>query len=316
MSSVNGSNNPFYRRRMAGEVWYPGSRIAKGITRVFILDWRDHPGKSQEWYDLRRKKWIDEGMLHIFAQEVDRDYSGSVERIIIPQAWVLAAVDAHKALGIAADGEKIAAQDVADGGSDKNALAIRHGVVLKFAEHWGGEAGDAAQIAIPHCAQYQAQELYYDSIGVGAGFKTQINTMRQQKSFPVRLRVLPWNAGEGPLDPTDHIIPEDMQSPTNEDQYLNLKAQAWFRLRTRFYKTFRAIRHKEIFPHEELISLDSTIPRLHELKMQLSQATHTANAKGKTIVDKQPDGSISPNLADSVVMAYSPTREVSIFDVI
>lgn len=316
MSSVNGSANVFYRRRMAGEVWHPDQPITAGKTRVFIFDWKQNPLKTQAWYDKRRTKAESEGMLHIFAQEVDRDYSGSIERIIIKPEWIRAAIDAHIKLGIKADGEKVAGQDVADGGGDKNALCIRWGVVVKFVDHWGGEAGDAARTTVPLCIEQSVGELYYDSIGVGAGFKTEINNMIEKGNFPRHLRVMPWNGGSTPLDPTYHIIPGDNQSPTNEDQYANLKAQAWFRVRTRFYKTYRAVMFGDVYEHEELISLDSSIPRLHELMMELSQAVHKANPKGKTIVDKKPEGSLSPNLADAVVIAYSPTRNVSILDVL
>lgn len=316
MSSVNGSSNVFYRRRMAGEVWHRGITPTAGKVRVFIFDWRENPLKSQEWYNARRKKAEAEGLLHIFAQEVDRDYSGSIDRIIIPPGWARAAVDAHIKLGFDDDGMKIAGQDVADGGGDKNALAIRHGVILRYCDHWGGDAGDAARHAIPICIEKQAQELYYDSIGVGAGFKTEINNMRERGTFPQKLRVFPWNGGATPLDPTDPIIMNDPESPTNEDQYANLKAQAWWRLRTRFYKTYRAVTFGDQYPSEELISIDSTIPRLQELIMELSQAVHKQNLKGKTLVDKKPDGASSPNLADGVVICYSPTREISIFDVL
>jgi len=71
ISSVNGTGNVFYNRRMAGEVWTPAQKPTKGKTRVFIFDWRDHPGKNQEWYDARRKKAEEEGLLHLFAQEVE-----------------------------------------------------------------------------------------------------------------------------------------------------------------------------------------------------------------------------------------------------
>jgi phage terminase large subunit len=316
MSSVNGSANIFYRKRMAGEVWVEGVEPTPGKTRVFIFDWRENPLKTLEWYEARRAKAEAEGLLHIFAQEVDRDYSGSVERIIIRPEWVAAAVDAHIKLGFEADGLKVAGQDVADGGGDKNAIAVAHGVVLRYCDHWGGEAGEAAKVAVPLCVEYQVSELYYDSVGVGSGFKTGINNMREREGFPPHLRVLPWNGGAEVLEPTDHIIPGDDQSPTNEDQYANLKAQAWFRLRARFYKTFRAVVHGEKYPFEELISIDSTIARRHELQMELSQAVHKYNPKGKTLVDKKPDGALSPNLADAVAIAYSPTREISILDVL
>ncbi|MHC5536677.1 hypothetical protein ACYOEI_00200 [Singulisphaera rosea] len=312
ISSVNGSANVFYRRRMAGEVWALGSKPTQGKTRIFIFDWRDHPLKTKEWYDKRRKRAESEGLLHLFAQEVDRDYSGSIDRLIIQPEWIRAAVDAHIKLAFGSDGEKVAGQDVADGGGDKNALAVRHGVILRYADHWGGEAGEAARVAVPICAEYGIKELYYDSIGVGAGFKAGINSLQ----LPAGLRVFPWDAGAGPIDPQANIIAGDRQSPTNEDQYANLKAQSWWRLRTRFYKTFRAVQHGEKHDAAELISLDSTLPRLHEIQMELAQAVHKYNAVGKVLVDKKPDGAHSPNLADAVVMAFNPVRPPkSFFDI-
>ena len=315
ISSVNGSANIFYRRRMAGEVWHPTADMTPGKVRVFIYDWRDDPRKTLEWYEKRRTKAIAEGLLHIFAQEVDRDYSGSIEGIIIRPEWVNAAVDAHIKLGFGEDGENISGQDIADDGGDRNAIACRRGVILRFADHWGGEAGEAARIAVPIASEQRSHELYYDSIGVGAGFKTEINRMEAENALR-GLRVMPWIASAKPLDPEDNIILGDTQSPTNEQQYGNLKAQAWFRMRARFYKTYRAVVHGEIYDPAELISLDSTIPRLHELKMELSQAVKKTGLNGKTIVDKKPEGSLSPNLADAAVMCYNPTRELSIFDVL
>lgn len=316
MSSVNGSNNVFYRKRQAGEVWYPDAQMTIGKTRVFIFDWSDHPAKTQEWHDKRERAAIDIGLLHIFRQEVDRDYAGSIENIIIRPEWVDASVDAHLALGFGDDGMRTAGQDVADGGADKNAIVVAKGVVIRYCHQWGGEAGEAAKLALPVCVQYGVDELYYDSIGVGSGFKTEINTQRALPSYPHRLRVFPWNAGAAVLDPDDNIIPNDDESPTNADQYVNLKAQSWFRVRARFYKTYRAVKFMEKYPPDELISLDSTMPMLHELKMQLSQATYKSNGVGKTLVDKKPEGASSPNLADAAVICFNPTRELSIFDVL
>lgn len=313
VSSVNGSANVFYRRRMAGQVWYPGRKIPKGTVRVFILDWRDHPFKTQAWHDDREERARREGLLHIFRQEVDRDYAGSIDRVIIPAEWVNAAVDAHKVLGIAEDGIHIAAQDIADEGADKNAFAGRWGIVLKCADDCGGDADSALDMGLPLALQFNIREIQYDSVGVGAGFKTAVNNRRKFGVFPKNIDVVPWNGGGEVLDPDKPVIPQDKQSPTNKDQYLNLKAQSWFRARTRFYKTWRMVKFGEQYPHDELISLDSTIPKLHELKMQLSQATHDANSKGKTIVDKKPDGTLSPNLADALVICYNPIKKPSGF---
>lgn len=316
ISSVYGSGNVFYRRRHAGELWIPGEKCTPGKTRIFVMDWKDHPAKSQEWYDLRRKRATDEGLLHLFAQEVDRDYSAAMENVIIPTEWVRSAVDAHIKLGIPFEGETIAGQDVADGGGDKNALSIRRGITLFHASHWGGEAGDAARIAVPICVENGATELYYDSASIGTGFKVEINNMMEKPNWPRSLRVMPWNGGATVLNPEDHIIPGDRDSPFNKDQYGNLKAQSWFRLRTRFHKTHQMIHHGQVYPHSELISLGSKIPHLEQLMRELSQAVRKLRPNGQVIVDKQPQGTSSPNLADSTMQCYNPTRTLSILDVL
>lgn len=316
ISSVNGSANVFYRRRMAAEQWYPNKNYEEGMVRLFIFDWRDHPGKTQKWYDARKAKAEREGMMHILAQEVDRDYTSSVDRVIIEQKWIRASVDAHIKLGFYSDGEKVAGQDVADEGGDKNALVIKHGVITQFADHWAGDAGEAAGIALPKCIELSVRLLCYDSIGVGSGFKVGMNNLKKQGAVPKSLLISPWNAGAEVLNPTAKVIPNDKESPTNEDFFGNLKAQAWWSLRTRFYKTWRAVEFGDKYHPSELISLPKEMPRRLELMMELSQAIHKYNEAGKTIVDKKPEGAHSPNLADAMVMCYYPVRKVSILDVL
>lgn len=320
ISSVNGSANIFYHRRMAGTVWEKGKEIESGVTRVFIFDWRDHPAKTQEWYDKRRKKAESEGLLHIFAQEVDRDYAGAVVGVIIKGEWVRACIDAHKKLAHLGDwfaGDNIAGQDIADGGKDRNACVGCKGSVVVLAKHWGGEAGDAARIAVPLCAENGINSIYYDCIGVGAGFKTEINRMKKEEGWPKHMKIFKWDASAPPLDPEDNIVQGDEETPTNEEHYENLKAQGWFRLRSQVYKTYRAITFGEEYGIAEMISLSSELELLHELVAELSQPVAKPSLKtGKTVVDKKPDGSFSPNLADACMQARNPCLELSIFDVL
>jgi phage terminase large subunit len=310
ISSVNGSNNLFYRRRMAGEIWEKGKSIAKGKTRVFIMDWRDHPAKTQEWYDRRRQQAEDSGQLAMFAQEVDRDYSSSIEGIIIRPEWVRACIDAHIKLGFEAKGDRIAAQDVADGGRDVNAYASRHGVVLQTLEKWGGHADAAARNAIPLAQRDGVTEFYYDSIGIGASFKTEINYMQDLHLIPSNMRILQWIASNKPTNPNDYTVVNDPESRTNDEQYGNLKAQAWIAMYTRCYKTFRAVNGLATYDPHELISFPSNLPLIHQLTLELSQATKKISpTNGKEYVNKQPDGAPSPNLADAVVMCYHPAED-------
>jgi phage terminase large subunit len=129
---------------MAGAVWEPGAKIERGRTRVFIFDWRQHPGKTQQWYDELRHRWTAEGMAHIFAQEVDRDYAGSVMGVIIKREWIVATIDAHLKLADWGDwfeGDATVGEDVADGGRDRNAYLGRKGSVVVRTKVWAGEAG-------------------------------------------------------------------------------------------------------------------------------------------------------------------------------
>ncbi len=317
ISSVNGSNNVFYRKRAAGVEWTPGCEIPANRTAVFIMDWRAHPNKDQKWYEARREKADHEGLLTIFSQEVDRDYAGSVDRLIINPLWVNAAVDAHIKLKFEANGLKFAGQDVADEGGDKNALAIRHGSVLLYVEDWGeGDTGETAQRGISKCREMGVSEYYYDAIGVGSGVKGETNRMQREGQIPKGLRVFPWFGSGEVLEPEENLISGDDQSPKNEDFFANLKAQAWWMLSIRFHKTFKAVTHGAQYDPSELISLDSNMEKLDQLKRELSQVQRKTNMNGKLIVDKKPDGARSPNLADSVVMCYCPTREVSILDVL
>ncbi len=307
ISSVNGLGNVFHRRRESGVEWVGGA-VTKGRTNIFVMDWRDHPAKTQAWYDERRRKAQDDGLLHVFAQEVDRNYAASVEGIIIPADWVRAAIDAHVHLKFDDSGLWVAALDVADDGGDTNALAKRKGVVLKSVEEWGErDTGRTARRAVAACDGLGPLDLQYDSIGVGAGIKAETNRLIDEEVMPRSLRLVPWNAGAEVLNPDGHVVRGDKNSPTNKDFYANLKAQAWWELRRRFERTWRAVNEPGFtWDAGDLISLPSDLPLLRKLEKELSQPTARPGSRMKMVIDKQPQGSRSPNLADAVVMAFWP----------
>lgn len=311
ISSVNGIGNVFYRRRQSGIEWKPGLDIPRGKTRVFVMDWRDHPEKDESWYERRRQKAEDDGLLHIFAQEVDRDYSAAVEGTIIPAEWVRAAIDAHVKLDWTETSEQwFAGLDVADGGGDRNAFMARQGPILRRADMWGArDTAITTRRAIDHCRQIGAAvDVQYDCIGVGSGVKAEVNRLLDDETMPARVKFIPWNAGADVLKPHQRVSPNDRESPKNKEIFGNLKAQAWWSLRLRFQRTYRAVTKGETFEPDDMISLDSSLPYLNTLVQELSQPTRTTNSRLKMIVDKAPDGAPSPNLADGVVMCYFPVN--------
>lgn len=308
ISSVNGTGNVFHRRRESGVEWESGP-AHKGVTNIFIMDWRDHPAKDQAWYDARKKKAEADGLLHVFAQEVDRNYAASVEGVIIPAEWVSAAIDAHIKLGIDDSGGYCAALDVADGGGDKNAYAGRKGITLRNLAEWGErDTGLTARRAIGHASDCGQIEVHYDCIGVGSGVKAETNRLNDEGLMPTGIRFVPWDAGAAVQNPDKNVEPNDVDTPINKDFYTNLKAQGWWQLRRRFEKTYRAVTEGVMFDHDELISLPSDLPLLRTLQKELSQPTASKGARMKLIVDKSPPGTRSPNVADAVMMCYWPVQ--------
>ena len=312
VSSVNGLGNVFHRRRENGVDWESGHKFVKDRANVFVMDWRDHPEKTQQWYDERKQKMIGEGLLHKFAQEVDRNYAASVEGTIIPHEWLPSAIDAHlKIKGDWDSGQWVAGLDVADGGGDRNALAKRRGVVLRFIEEWGErDTGVTTRRCLSSCSDTKPIEVQYDCVGVGAGVKAESNRLADDKFLPRGIRLVPWDAGSGVLLPDRRVVDGDRDSPLNKDFYANLKAQAWWNLRRRFERTHRALTEGIKYPVEDMISIDSTLPRLRQLEKELCQPTASRRTGNlKLVVDKMPEGTRSPNLADAVVMCYFPARQ-------
>lgn len=319
ISSVHGIGNVFHRKRQSGTDWNVGAEVVHDRTNVFVFDWSDHPEKTKEWYNARRSKAEEEGMLHIFAQEVDRDYASSVEGVIIRPEWIMAAVDAHITLDFPEEGGWVAGLDVADGGMDKSALAQRHGIILKAVEAWGElDTGKTSRRCLKELL-FSAGSLMYDSVGVGAGCKAEFNRLfesedpQERAAIPETLRISDWNAGATVLFPEENLIKGDKKTPLNKDYFLNLKAQAWWQLARRFQRTYQAVVEGTAHHEDELISLDSSTINKQVLQLlikELSQATSDlSSGRLKWMVNKTPEGTRSPNMADAVVMAFWPVAK-------
>lgn len=286
ISSVNGTNNPFYTK-VAN--WPP--------ERVFVFHWRSDPRKDESWYE---KKKSEHDPVTI-AQEIDIDFSASVEGILIPSAWAQAAVDAHIKLGISPSGRRAGALDVADEGKDLNAFCGAHGILVEFLEEWSGKGDDifgTVQRAFGLCDVHGYREFRYDADGLGAGVRGDARIVNASRgSAPVT--VIPFR-GSGPVHDPDG---EDVKGRTNQDFFANSKAQSWWGLRTRFQKTHRWVIDGEACNPDEIISISSKIPKLSKLLIELSQPTMTFNPVGKMVIDKLNDQK-SPNLADAVMIRF------------
>lgn len=301
ISTPNGSGNPFAQKRFSGR------------HKVFTFHYRDDPRKGIAWY-RKQQATLDPVTL---AREVDIDYRGSVEGQLIPSAWIQAAVGAHLKLGIEPSGHRYAALDVADEGVDKNAFTGRHGVVLQHLQSWSGNGSDIYQTtarAMFLCEQYKYQSFRYDADGLGAGVRgdaARINEERLAAGKEDAIRTVPFRGSAAPWKPDSEIVPQRK----NKDFFANAKAQSWWALRMRFEHTYRAIVYGLPYVADDLISLDPNLEELQQLLMELSQPTYSISTVGKIVVDKKPDGALSPNLADAVMIAFEPSsRAVEVWE--
>lgn len=302
ISTPNGMANSFAERRHSGKV------------DVFTFHWRDDPRKDDAWY----QKQCEELDAVTVAQEIDINYSASVEGVLIPSAWVQAAVDAHEKLGIRPTGQRMGALDVADEGKDTNAFTSRHGFLLEDIAEWSGKGDDifgTVQRAFTICDQQRLETFRFDSDGLGAGARGDARVINEQRKERRERQVTatPYRGSGSPSNPEDEAVPGEygQQGRLNKDFFANAKAQGWWRLRTLFRNTYRAVKEGMPYNPDDIISISGTLALKNKLIVELSQPTYTVNGVGKIVVDKKPDGTKSPNLADSVMIAYAPMEFTS-----
>jgi hypothetical protein len=292
ISTPAGRSNSFAERRFSGR--HP----------IFTMHWRQDPRKSPEWY-ARMKQMLAPDVL---AAEVDLDYSASVTGLLIRQEWVRSAIGAAQKLGITVSGAWRASLDVADEGRDDCALAIRHGIELKYLDSWSGKDSNIYQStvrAIGICDVYRIRELMYDSDGLGSACRGDVASINEARTaagkYPIADEAF---RGSGSVpDPDGELVP----SRLNRDFFCNRKALSWWHIARRFEATHRAITQNiPVRDADLLISIDPNLPQLEQLIAELCQPTYIINTAGKVVIDKQPEGTKSPNLADSAMMLYAP----------
>lgn len=294
ISTVRGTGNAFAKKRHGGKV------------SVFTFSWTQDPRKDQAWYD-EQVATLDPVIV---AQEIDINYNASVEGIVIPTAWVNAAIDADKKLGLTVTGPKRAAMDVADEGADKNAMALTHGPKLVRVTDWSGKDSDilySVQKAFAICDEWGIGSFRFDSDGLGASVRGDARALNEGRTANELepIQVQPWRGSAGVANPDKPIpsaTPTGKKDRTNKDYFANAKAQGWWELRTRFQRTYRAVMGEATYDPDDMIFLDGSMEKLGELVQELSRPVRKETLTGKIQVDK---GTPSPNLADAVMIAYA-----------
>lgn len=311
-------------RKPGSEIWvsYNPKNILDDTHQRFVIsppddiclltvNYTDNPHFPEvlrlEMEECRRKDY--DLYLHIWEGEPVADS----DMAIIKPSWISAAVDAHLKIGFSASGRKRVGFDVADEGEDSNATTLAHGSVVTDCNQWNkGDVITSADRVKNYAEEVRASEIVYDSIGVGAGVKAHLKRV-------CKIPATGFNAGESVFKPEAKYA----DGKTNKDMFSNIKAQAWWGVRDRFYNTWRVIKHLEANPNDtefvkqftddQLISLSSGIKQLEYLKAELSRPWVDYDNNGRVKVESKKDmkkrGIPSPNMADSLIMAFAPIHK-------
>ena len=275
ISTPNGPGNPFAKKRFSGNV------------SVFTLHWKDDPRKDAAWYAAQTKRFDPVTV----AQEIDIDYTASLEGIMIPAAWVRAAVE----LDLPVSGRIYAGLDVAEYGRDTNVFTSRQGPVVREPIAWGQcNTTETTHRARDEAVRLGVFILNYDCIGVGAGVRGTFETSENPLSFIPH----PVNTG---ASPSDTVWPD---GKTSKELFVNLRAEIWWKVRKRFEKAYECVVKKIAHPPEEMISIPNHPQLIAELSQPLTQRTETGKIKLESKDNMRRRGIKSPNFADSLVMAF------------
>lgn len=261
-----------------------------GRLSVFILDWKDDPGKDQEWYDEQVEEY--RYNPDVVAREIDRQYGSTSANVVIPGHWVQAAIDLKIPVGTVL----AAGLDVAGKGSNLNVNVVRRGPVVTRIDDWPGDnTTDTAYRARAILEEEQGPRpesratLNFDEIGVGEGVRSAYISMLDPPPFVVR----GINVGSSPSDRT-------YDGKDAKELFRNLRAELWWAMRRRFHRTWEHVNEVKTHPTVDLIS----IPNHSELIAQLSVPTFKYLEGGKIKVQSKDEMLASPDHADATVIAF------------
>ncbi len=286
VSTPNGMGGEFARMRHSGA--YP----------VFTYHWRDDPRRSEEWYEEQKLKFSEVTI----AQELDISYTGSVEGSCIKDVWVRAAVDAvDKIEGLREynkSAPRVAGLDIATTGTNNTVLMIRQGNIVNKIESWNGLDTTQSTFKVDLIMRQECiEKLNFDVCGVGAGVAGTLNSMSK---LPYDYN--PINSGESPTD--EYISAEER---TKKDKYLNLRAQMWGDLATRFKATWEVVQGIREHPLEDLISIPNNPDLISELSQPKIGFTVNGKMKLESKIDLQKRGVKSPDYADALALDFHST---------
>jgi len=255
---------------------------------VFTFRWQEDPRKGGTWYEDQKRKLNYDPV--IIAQELDIDYTASIEGVIIPGEHVRAAVN----FPLPESGYTKAGWDVAGEGDNLNAIAPRIGNVIKPLITWSKlGTSQSTHKCMEICRDLGVRALNYDSAGLGQG---PTDVLRTATTIPDGLNIRGINTGD---TPTDTLW---VDGKTSKNKFVNLKAELWWRLKERFRKTHERVNNIRHWPDSDCISIPNNGDLIAQLSMPLGEVREDGKFKVESKKDLKARVGGSPDLADAVIL--------------
>lgn len=292
-----------FEKELRREKWYEDD-----LHMICWINYNDNP-----WFppELEAERVHDKSVLS--EAEYDHkwlgDFNDTIENAIIKPAWFDACVDAHIKLNIRPVGVEVISHDPSDTGFDNKGLAYRHGILIKdVLEEEHGDINEGCDWATDYAASVKPDVFVWDCDGMGIGLRRQVSQAFAGKH--TRLELFYGAAG---VDNPDELYEQDdpnatfRTSKTNRETFRNRRAQYYWQLRDRCWKTYRAVTKNEMRDPTELISFSSHIKAMDLLRDEICHVPQKHNGAGLfQVMTKQEMATLgiaSPNMADSVMMS-------------
>jgi len=304
------SNDPFslrfitpYLKELERDGYYEDD-----LHLIIVVNWRDNPWFPKELEQNRL--WDYE---HLPRAKYDHIWEGkfddTVEDAIIQPEWFDACIDSHTKLGIVPKGVEVVAHDPSDVGEDSKGLCYRHGILVKDVQEMDhGDINEGGDWAVDYTASLKADAFIWDCDGMGVGLNRQVTEGLAVKKIDIQM----YKGSQSPRQPGAVFEKVGDKVKTNEEAFANQRAQGYWYLRDRIYKTYLAVEKGEYQNPDDLISFSSEISNMEGIRSEVCRIPTKNNGSGKIQIMSKPEMKKlkikSPNMADSIMMAmfYQP----------
>lgn len=244
------------------------------------------------------------------------DYSDTIENAIIEPQWFDDCVDAHLTLGFKPEGLEVISYDATGTGKDPGGWVKKHGSVFTHADEITvQDPNDNCDEALLITKREKPDAFIWDANGVGASLKRQITDALAEKKIDIHM-FLSQSSVDKPKSVYDAGDINVFKAKTNGELFHNLRAQRYWNLRDRVYRTHLAVKAvregaKVLFTNpDELVSFSSDIKVMAQLRSEICRIPQVPGRSKILIMSKEnmgKEGIDSPNLADACMMALDVT---------